>query len=224
MNRQSRSAGCGSLAPARKVPRGGVRRRELAAVAERAFLEGGFAATTMQAIAERAGASKETFYRHFANKERLFAEIVRARSARILGPDRDAPTGAPAIVLAELGERALETLFDRESVALFRVVVAEAPRSPELGAIFYDQGPGRVLRQLARYLRWADATALLRCDEPDKAAELLLGAMLGPFHLRRVTAPDAAPPDAPARRAHVGAAIAMFLARYGPPGSGPAGA
>ena len=201
-----------------------MRRREIAAIAERAFLESGFAATTMQTIAERAGASKETLYRHFANKEALFAEIVRARSARFLGPDGEAPTGAPAIVLARLGERALDTLFDPESVDLFRVVVAEAPRTPELGAIFYDQGPGRVLRELAHYLRSADAQAQLRCNEPEQAAELLLGAVLGPFHLRRVTAPGAAPPDAPARCAHVGAAIAMFLARYGAAGSGPTAA
>ncbi|MGH6936568.1 MAG: TetR/AcrR family transcriptional regulator [Methylocella sp.] len=36
-------------------------------------------------VAARAGASKETLYRHFGNKEELFADIVRRRSARITG-------------------------------------------------------------------------------------------------------------------------------------------
>ena len=68
---------------ARRVPRGEKRREEIAAVAERVFLRGGFTETTMQIIAQDAGASKETLYRHFGNKEELFSEVIRGRSARI---------------------------------------------------------------------------------------------------------------------------------------------
>ncbi|MCI0600466.1 MAG: TetR/AcrR family transcriptional regulator, partial [Beijerinckiaceae bacterium] len=67
----------------RRVPRGQKRREEIAAIAERLFLERGFAETTMQLVAARARASKETLYRHFGNKEELFADIVRRRAARI---------------------------------------------------------------------------------------------------------------------------------------------
>jgi TetR/AcrR family transcriptional regulator, mexJK operon transcriptional repressor len=47
----------------RRVPRGRTRREEIVAIAERVFLECGFTETTMQLIADRAGASKETLYR-----------------------------------------------------------------------------------------------------------------------------------------------------------------
>ena len=69
----------------RRIPRGEKRREEIAAVAERVFLELGYTETTMQIVASRAGASKETLYRHFGSKEGLFSEVVRARSARVYG-------------------------------------------------------------------------------------------------------------------------------------------
>ena len=65
---------------ARRVPRGRERRDQLVAVAEHVFLERGFSESTMQMIATRAGASKETLYRHFANKEALFAEVVSRKA------------------------------------------------------------------------------------------------------------------------------------------------
>jgi len=71
----------------RKVPRGDRRRLELIDVAEKMFLERGYAETTMQVIAEAAGASKETLYRHFESKELLFAEIVGRKAQMISGPD-----------------------------------------------------------------------------------------------------------------------------------------
>src|ERR1700744_2528184 len=70
----------------RKVPRGAKRREELIDVAEKIFLERGFPETTMQMIAEAAGASKETLYRHFESKELLFAEIVSRKSHLISLP------------------------------------------------------------------------------------------------------------------------------------------
>jgi TetR/AcrR family transcriptional regulator, mexJK operon transcriptional repressor len=69
----------------RRIPRGEKRREEIAAVAERVFLELGFTDTTMQIVASRAGASKETLYRHFGSKEGLFSEVVRARAVRVYG-------------------------------------------------------------------------------------------------------------------------------------------
>src|ERR1700685_4605474 len=87
----------------RKVPRGERRREELIDVAEKIFLERGFPETTMQMIAEAAGASKETLYRHFESKEFLFAEIVSRKARLISGPDGAiARGGSPEVVLSAL--------------------------------------------------------------------------------------------------------------------------
>jgi TetR/AcrR family transcriptional regulator, mexJK operon transcriptional repressor len=122
----------------RRVPRGHKRREEIAAIAERIFLERGFTETTMQLVAARAGASKETLYRHFGNKEELFAEIVRRRSARITGgQDGELDmNGTPGEVLGRLGLNLLRFVTRADSLSFYRVVVAEATRAPELGRIF----------------------------------------------------------------------------------------
>ena len=89
------------------IPRGEKRRREIAAVAEQVFFETGFADTTMQAIAIRAGASKETLYRHFGSKEELFAEVVAARARSFLEglDERFEQPGTVADVLHAVGCR-----------------------------------------------------------------------------------------------------------------------
>jgi TetR/AcrR family transcriptional repressor of mexJK operon len=46
------------------------------AAAKRMFLEGGFGAVSMDAIAREAGVSKATVYAHFAGKEELFGAVI----------------------------------------------------------------------------------------------------------------------------------------------------
>jgi TetR/AcrR family transcriptional regulator, mexJK operon transcriptional repressor len=204
-----------TIIEARKVPRGKTRRRELASVAERVFLDRGFANATMQMIATQAGASKETLYRHFVSKESLLAEIVRTRSAQFLGPDGELPHGSPTHVLTTLGTSAIEAMFTPDCIALLRIVVAETPHAPALGAIFYEQGPARVLDRLTHYLRSAHTRNQLRCPHPKQAAQLFLGAVVAPFHLLRLVTPTPKPLSRPLARKHVRAAVEMFLAKYG---------
>src|SRR5271155_1807770 len=98
------NAGMAKSIVVRKVPRGDRRRMELIDVAEKMLLERGYAETTMQMIAEVAGASKETLYRHFESKELLFAEIISRKARQISGPDAPmARGGSPETVLSELG-------------------------------------------------------------------------------------------------------------------------
>src|ERR1700761_2198982 len=206
----------GEPKPARRVPRGDLRRRELADVAERVFLEKGFANTTMQMIASRAGGSKEALYRHFASKEALFAEIVGRKAARISGPESAlARDGTPEQVLFEFGHSLLSMMTRSDTSSLFSVVVAEAPRSPELAAIFYANGPGVTLQRLTDYLRTASRRGDLHCQQPLRAAKLFLGAVVAQHHLYSLIGQPATPVSEAEIREHVRAAIAMFLARYG---------
>ena len=52
-------------------------RERLRATAHRLFLQHGYLATSIDAILAEAGiSSKETFYRHYANKEALFVDVL----------------------------------------------------------------------------------------------------------------------------------------------------
>jgi AcrR family transcriptional regulator len=64
-----------STPPRSRLPRG-QRERQLLEVAEAVFVERGYAAATMDEIAERAGVTKPVVYDHFRSKEALLAACV----------------------------------------------------------------------------------------------------------------------------------------------------
>src|SRR3984957_8587477 len=163
----------------RRVPRGGKRREEIVSVAERVFLKRGFADTTMQMIASLAGGSKETLYRHFTSKEALFAEIVDRRAASIAGPQSAlARDEAPEAALRELGFRLLRLLMKSDTSSLLKIVVAEAPRPPQLATVFYAPGPGLTMSKFTDYLRVAARRGQLDCPKPFLATKLFIGSFV----------------------------------------------
>ena len=209
----------------RRVPRGEKRREEIAAVAQQVFLELGYSETTMQAIAVRAGASKETLYRHFGSKEELFSEIVRSRAAKVFsGLGEDPQAGEPKELLTRIGNNMLRLVSGEESLCLYRLVIGEVQRAPELGRIFFEQGPAQVLREVTAQIASAAEAGHLNCPDPELAAKLFLGALVGNRHIYALIAPDADLWTEEKIERHVGEAVAMFLARYGVPGSTPADA
>ncbi|MDR3468076.1 MAG: TetR/AcrR family transcriptional regulator [Xanthobacteraceae bacterium] len=188
---------------------------ELVDIAEQMFLERGFADTSMQMIAERAGASKETLYRHFSSKELLFVEIVTRNALLVSGPDAAvARDGSPESVLSELGIGVLRIVLAANASRLFRTVVSESARTPELGDLFYQRGPAVVAARLTDYLARAAKRGELRCEDPQTAARLFLGAVMSNYHVRRLVQSDWKPPSEKEVRRHVEAAVSMFLAQY----------
>jgi TetR/AcrR family transcriptional repressor of mexJK operon len=201
----------------RRIPRGRQRREQLVCVAEEVFLEHGFADSTMQTIASRAGASKETLYRHFASKEALFAEVISRRAAQIFGAEGAlARKAQPRRVLFELGCGLLRLMTQGEVVSLLRLVIAETPRTPELGATVYAKGPGVTVDRLTEYLRAATARGELRCRQPERAAKLFLGAVIANYRVLALINPPKTPIAETEIRDHVRGAVAMFLAYYAP--------
>jgi TetR/AcrR family transcriptional regulator, mexJK operon transcriptional repressor len=199
----------------RRVPRGAKRRAEIVAVAERVFLKRGFVDTTMQMIASLAGGSKETLYRHFKSKEALFAEIVDRRAALIAGPQSAlARDEAPEAALSELGLSLMRLMMKSDTSSLLKIVVAEAPRSPQLAKVFYARGPGATLDKLTDYLRVATRRRQLDCPQPLLAAKLFIGSVVAQHHLYSLIGQPPAAPSESEMRKHVHAAVMMFLARY----------
>ena len=134
--------------------RGGRPPREQAAqlgehildVATELLLTGGYGATSIEAIARRAGVSKRTFYARFADKPALMSAVV-VRLIEHLKP----PGGAIRIDGATLEERlrALAALIvdaavSPQALELHRLVVAESKRFPEL-AVAVERAGGRQL-------------------------------------------------------------------------------
>ncbi|WP_375196745.1 TetR/AcrR family transcriptional regulator, partial [Sphingobium sp.] len=152
------------------------RRQAILEVAAQYFLENGYAATTMSAIAAKLGGSKGTLWSYFPSKEELFAACLdhkttayRERLAEMLDPDGDL-----AATLFQLGMNLLEKVTSAESIALHRLVVAEAGRFPEMGAIFFEHAPRHTRMMVAAFLAQAMDRGLLRRADPELAARTLM--------------------------------------------------
>lgn len=181
------------------------------------FREGGFAATSMDRIAERAGVSKRTVYNHFANKDALFGAILevlwdRARRAAEIEYDPGLPL---ADQLGTLAHRKLDVLADSNYLGLARALVAEAIRSPG----FLQDKWAQLAAEEAGLPRWLEAAAddgRLTVDDPAAAAEQFLVLLKGYAFWPQVVG-VLPPPTVDERRAIIDSAVEMFLARYRSP-------
>lgn len=120
-----------------------AKRESILDAAQKAFLEEGYATTSMDGVAAGAGVSKATIYAHFDSKEQLFEAVMTRRcdsSFAFATPDEAADARTALTVIAQ---RLMALLISPEALALYRVVVAEATRAPDLARTYYETGPVR---------------------------------------------------------------------------------
>src|SRR5262245_23780472 len=81
--------------------------------ARQLFAEHGYDATTVRAVAEKAGVNQALLFRYFGNKRGLFADAVQSEALRLLeGPAEDLLERSLDAMLTEEGERyGTETLL-----------------------------------------------------------------------------------------------------------------
>jgi AcrR family transcriptional regulator len=169
-------------ADAKAAPRrGGRPSREAAALlgerildaASALFLAEGYGATSIEAVAQRAGISKRTFYHRFADKEALFAAVVH-RIIERLRPPAGTPLyegGSLEDILRRLARLMLRAALAPMALALSRLLVAEAQRFPELAAIAAREGTrAEAVREIAALLEREARAGRLTLDRPEFAA------------------------------------------------------
>ena len=138
--------------------------------------QGGYAAATVIAIADRAGVASGTLYRHFASKEELFVELFRSvcereeRAMRAAGqrmPDGASATQRLETVLATFAARALG------NPRLAWALIAE-PVDPRVDAerLAYRE---RYAALVAEQLR----AAIVARELPEQNVELTAAALVG---------------------------------------------
>jgi AcrR family transcriptional regulator len=183
----TRKAVARKSSPRGRPPAGQVLLREqrLLDAATEVFLECGFKRASMDEIARRAGASKQTLYARYPSKSALFAAIVERKSTQIfkaIGPLSDeAPVRE---TLIHFGVTLLDMILTPEARGLHRVVTAECVEFPELGELFWKLGPGRVHARLAEYMEKQRASGSIRCESSTQAVESLTGLLVSPILLR----------------------------------------
>ncbi len=145
---------------------------EILAAAAELFLEKGFEATTIDDVAARARASKPTVYRHFGDKQALYAAFIRhqcgVHQCQLF--DVDLTRDDIRASLTGIARQYVDLIFAPASIAIFRVSIAQAHRFPDLGRAFYEAGPAAGARRMGQVLAGAVARGQLRIDDIDAAA------------------------------------------------------
>ena len=170
----------------RSRPRGETRRAQILDAAMAVFLEHGYAGATVELVVQRAQASKATIYSFFGGKEGLFDALIDERAERILAgfTDVDRATVNVRAALGHIAQRYLEVAMAPEAIALYRLLVTEGPRYPELVQGVFRIGQDRVVASLGKALRTWATRGRIRAVDPDRIATQFLAAVRGDLHLR----------------------------------------
>lgn len=148
------------------------------------FLAQGYGATSTNAIAERCGISKRTFYRLFPSKTDLFAATV-AHHRRLMMTFPPHDPGVPM-------EDQLATVFrvdigeadERRRREFIRMAVEESRQYPELAQIVGAEGADRDQQELARWLEEGRMKGLLEIGDPLATARILMDLIFGAAALK----------------------------------------
>jgi TetR/AcrR family transcriptional regulator, mexJK operon transcriptional repressor len=157
--------------------------REITQAATALFIAKGYDGTSMDEIAATAGVSKQTIYKHFSDKDRLFTAIVLATTQQVdhvvglvLNTLND--TKDLAHDLRQLARKFLEALMDEQLLQVRRLVIANADRMPSLGRDWYAHGFERVTDALNSCFRALTDRNLLQIKDTRLAANHFTGMLL----------------------------------------------
>jgi len=162
------------------------RRAVIVDIATRAFLGQGYAATSMSAIADELGGSKATLWSHFGSKEELFAAVIDHLVLRF-ACEIEGTLNGDVFSLEGLRHyciRFLTKLMGDEAIRLFRLIIADGGRFPEINAVFHVRAPARIQRLMAGYLATRFAA-----DEAARLARLINCTMVG-YRSHALTRPE----------------------------------
>ncbi|HEX3873726.1 MAG TPA: TetR/AcrR family transcriptional regulator [Solirubrobacteraceae bacterium] len=200
------------------------KRQAIVDAATTLFLRTGYLGTSMDEIARLAEVSKQTVYKSFGDKQRLFTEIVTAvtdRSDEIL--DRMTAILDDCVrlepTLTDVAVYFAGAVLQPELVRIRRLVIAEAGRFPELAWAYYERAPARTIATLATAFGRLAARGLLSTDDPATAAGHFAYLVLSVPLDRALFAPADA--DRPADLDRIArAGVRVFVAAYAAGSSG----
>jgi AcrR family transcriptional regulator len=179
------------------------------------FSDNGYAATSIESVARRAGVSTKTLYRLIPNKAALFEGMVSDRIDRFLSE-----LDLQAIENSEFEEALFAALMacadlalDKEVVALQSMVLQEAGKFSDLAGAFYRNGIQRAVSALADWLTTRQNRGLIKLDDAEEAAGMLLG-MVADAPRRAAMFGGLPLPSRPQIEARVRKCVGIFLGGY----------
>ena len=154
---------------------------ELTAAALDEFAANGYDATPVEAVAKRAGVSKGLLYLYFKTKEELFKAVVRsvvsprldALSAAVSAPDQSVEAFLRGPFLALVRE-----LPRSKARYVFRLMIAEGHKHPDLARWYWDNVVSRALDALRQLIRRGVDSGELKPSALERFPHLLMSPVL----------------------------------------------
>jgi len=176
------------------------------------FLERGFDATSMEAVAEKAGIAKPTLYAWYRDKAELFTAVLRRLIEHFVAPlgrrqhelkGTDAETA-----LTEIGRHVIAVGWSPGTLAVSRIITVQAERFPELERLAHEEGWVVAVKGVARVLAHYVERKEISVDDPELAADMFLNLVLGRAASRK---PLRHPRTREAMEKRVQVAVRLFL-------------
>lgn len=167
--------------------RSSAKRAAILDAAQACFLEHGFSSTSMDTVAATAGVSKATIYAHFQSKDELFGAIIQRRCddhAQGLGALSVDDSLDARATLTVLADKLMSMLLTPNVLGIYRMVIAETPRHPDLARIYFDAGPLRGKERLVDILDALVRRGLLNIPDTWQAMDQMVGMLRGEVYNR----------------------------------------
>lgn len=172
----------------------------------------GFDRTTVQMIAGRAGASKETIYAWFGGREQVIAAVIEVNAddvadtvSRILATGDRTTIEQARAALTAYGGAQLRLLTGRQSVMLNRAAMS----SPTLAKVLLAGGRHKVGPIVESYLRRLDDDGVISIPSTAEAFRLLYGLVVRDTQIRVLLGDE--PPNAAAITSQAQVAVEQFF-------------
>jgi AcrR family transcriptional regulator len=192
------------------------KREAILKIAYEAFLDEGYATTSMSSIAAKLGGSKATLYNYFSSKEELFIAVIdeKCQDVQHLLFETDFEQETFEATLKGLGQRFLTFLLSDDKIAIYRLITASTSQFPELGRAFYQSGPAQGKKRLSNFFAQAVAEGKLRPGDTEVMAGHFFDLCEGDIHRRRLWNVISAATDTEIATC-IAHAVRVFLAAYG---------
>lgn len=162
------------------------RHQEISEAAYALLEKHGYGGTSMLSIAKAAGASNETLYRWYGDKQILFAAMVQDNAAIVKAELEASLTenGDPLAALSKIGAKLLTLLTGGRAIALNRAAASDS--SGALGVTIAEAGRGTIAPLLEKLFDRMVQTGVLAVENSSEATEIYLGLLIGDLQIRRV--------------------------------------
>lgn len=192
--------------------------RQILEGARSAFYEYGFEGTCVDEIVRRAKVSKPTLYNHFADKLALFVAVVQedcdAQACRIFEVREETCKKDISAGMRLIARHYIDFVTSENALNIFRIVISEARRFPELGKAFYRSGPELSIVRMSQLLELAVSHNLLQVENIPLAAAQFMELCRAEIFYRCafgvIEQPSEAEKDQVAK-----SAVEVFLSAYG---------